>query len=277
MTRWRETSSVRTTSSTTLLVSRGLVVVLVITACTFVALSRSREDGLGATRARVLDQLAPVLSVMARPVEAWHRLTQSVTGLLNVYEANEKLKAENDTLRHWQSVAMSLKAENQSLRTLMQYQPVEGATYVSAKVTGHIGGVFNHQILINAGRDQGVKKYQAVVDAHGLIGRVMRTGDSTSRVLLLSDVSSRIPVVSTNSHERAIVVGTSGEMLRLAFLSPQSKTQVGDVIVTTEDGGLMPPNIMVGKVFSIQDGTTLVKPLRPMTQPDFVRIVQYAQ
>jgi len=274
MTRWRETS-VRTTSSTRLLVQRGLIVLLVVTALTFVALSRSQHEGMGNARARVLDGITPILSLMARPVEAWHQLSDSVTGVFTVQQDNRKLKAENDTLRHWQSVAMSLKAENESLRKLMQYQPVEGATYVSAKVTGHIGSAFSHQILINAGKNEGVSKYQAVVDAHGLIGRVMKTGEHSSRVLLLSDVNSRIPVVTAQSRERAILMGTSGEMMRLAFLSPQSKTKVGDVVVTTEDGGLLPPSIMVGKVFSIQDGTYLVKPLRPMTQPDFVRIVHY--
>lgn len=276
MTRWRETASVRSTSSTKLLVSRGLVVVLVITALTFVALSRSQHEGVGNARARVLDGLTPVLNLMARPVEAWKQMQSSVSGLLNVYEENRKLKAENDTLRHWQSVAMSLTSENQALRELMQYQPVEGATYVSAKVTGHIGSAFSHQILINAGLNDGVKKYQAVVDANGLIGRVMKSGDHSSRVLLLSDNASRIPVVNTGTRERAILMGTSGDMLRLSFLSPQSKTRVGDVIVTAEDGGLMPPAILIGKVFSIQDGTYMVKPLRPMTQPDFVRVVNFA-
>lgn len=277
MTRWRDTASVRTTSSTKLLVSRGLVAVMVITALTFVALSRSQHEGLGTMRARVLDGLTPVLNLLARPVEAWKSVQGSTADHMNLYDDNRKLKAENDTLRHWQSVAMSLKAENQALRELMQYQPVEGATYISAKVTGYIGSAFAHQILINAGLNEGVKKYQAVVDAHGLIGRVLKTGDHSSRVLLVSDNASRIPVVNAATRERAILMGTSGENMKLSFLSPQSRTKVGDVIVTTEDGGLMPPSIMVGKVFSIQDNTYLVKPLRPVVQPDFVRIVNYAQ
>jgi rod shape-determining protein MreC len=274
MARWHE-SSVRTTSSTKLLIQRGLVVVLVITALTLTALSRAQHDGLGKARARVLDQLTPALNLMARPVEAWHQFQSSVSGVFHVYEENRRLENENDTLRHWQSVAMSLKAENESLRTLMQYQPVEGATYVSAKVTGHIGSAFSHQILINAGKNEGVSKYQAVVDAYGLVGRILRAGDHSSRVLLISDVNSRIPVVASESRERAILMGTAGEMMRLAFLSPQSKTKVGDVIVTTEDGGLMPPDIMIGKVFSIQDGTYMVKPLRPVNASEFIRVVHH--
>ncbi|MFZ4125608.1 MAG: rod shape-determining protein MreC [Rickettsiales bacterium] len=273
MARWRETS-VRTTSSTTLLVSRGLIIVLFITALTFVALSRSQHSSLVNARMAVLNQVAPVLEVMAKPIEAWHGLLNTVSGVWNAHHANQLLKSENDTLRHWQSVAMSLKAENEALRQMMQYQPVERATYVSAKITGHIGGAFAQQVMINAGKDDGLKPYQAVVDSHGLIGRVMDAGDHTSRVLLVSDASSRIPVVTATSRERAIIVGTSGELLRLAFLSPQSKTQVGDVVLTTEEGGLMPANIMVGTVFSIQDRTVMVKPMRPVDRAEYVRIVQ---
>ncbi|MBN8544147.1 MAG: rod shape-determining protein MreC [Alphaproteobacteria bacterium] len=274
MTRWRETS-IRTTSSTGLLVSRGLVIVLFITALTFVALSRSQHTSLAQARIAVLGQMAPVFEVMAKPIEAWHSLLANMSGVWNAHHTNQLLKAENDTLRHWQSVAMSLKAENEALRQMMQYQPVERATYVSAKITGHIGGAFAQQVLINAGKSDGLKPYQAVIDSHGLIGRVMDSDDHTSRVLLINDASSRIPVVTATSRERAIIVGTSGELLRLAFVSPQSKTQVGDVVLTTEEGGLMPANIMVGTVFSIQDRTVMVKPMRPVDRAEFVRIVQH--
>lgn len=275
MARWRETS-VRTTSSTALLVSRGLVVVLFITALTFVALSRSQHSSLAQARIAVLGQIAPALEVMAKPIEAWQGLLASVNGVWNAHHANQVLKAENDTLRHWQSVAMSLKAENEALRQLMQYQPVERATYVSAKITGQIGGAFAQQVLINAGKDDGLKPYQAVIDSYGLIGRIMDSSDHSSRVLLISDASSRIPVVTATSRERAIIIGTSGELLRLAFLSPQSKTQVGDVVLTTEEGGLMPANIMVGTVFSVKDRTVMVKPMRPVNRAEFVRIVQHS-
>lgn len=275
MARWRDSTS-RTASSTRLVVQRAVTVLLILTALTLITLSRLQNPSVLSVRMAVLEGLSPLVEAMAAPVKSWHRLEAGVTGVFTTYRENQRLKGENDTLRHWQSVAMALRAENQALRALMQYQPVEGATYISAKVTGQLGGTFRQGLLINAGRKEGVKLYQAVVDAHGLIGRVVTMSDHSAEVLLMTDVTSRIPVISASSRDRGILVGTGGEMMQLAFLSPNHQMKVGDMVVTTEDGGLMPPSILVGTIFSITRGTVLVRPLRPADAPEFVRIVQHS-
>ena len=274
MARWHDSKS-RTVSSTRLMVQRGITVLLIITALTLITLSRLQNPSVLSVRMAVLEGLSPLFEVMAAPVKSWQRVERGVAGVFTAHEENQRLKTENNTLRHWQSVAMALRAENQALRALMQYQPVEGATYISAKVTGQLDGAFHQGLLINAGQEDGVKPYQAVVDAHGLIGRVVTTADHSAEVLLMTDVTSRIPVISANSRDRGILVGTGGEMMQLAFLSPTHKMKVGDMVVTTEAGGLMPPSILVGTVFSIAKGTVLVRPLRPVAAPEFVRIVQH--
>jgi rod shape-determining protein MreC len=275
MARWRDSTS-RTASSTRLIVQRAVTVLLIITALTLITLSRLQNPSVLSVRMAVLEGLSPLFEAMGAPVKSWHRLEAGVTGVFTTHRENQRLKRENDTLRHWQSVAMALRAENQALRTLMQYQPVEGATYISAKVTGQLGGTFRQGLLINAGREEGVQLYQAVVDAHGLIGRVVTMSDHSAEVLLMTDVTSRIPVISASSRDRGILVGTGGEMMQLAFLSPNHQMKVGDMVVTTEDGGLMPPSILVGTIFSITKGTVLVRPLRPADAPEFVRIVQHS-
>lgn len=274
MQRWQVPHSL-TASSTRLIVQRMAMVLLVVSALSLIAFSRAQNETIAAARMATLERLAPVFSLLAKPVESWHRIGGWVDGVMTAHQQNQKLKNENDTLRHWQSVALSLKAENQALRDLMQYQPVSGATYISAKVTGDLGGPLSQRLLVNAGREEGVKSYQAVVDAHGLLGRVMSTSPHSAEVMLISDVSSRIPVIAADSRDRGILVGRGEEMMQLSFLSPSHRVKVGDMIVTTEDGGLMPPSIIAGTVFSIKNGTVWVRPVRPVTGPEFVRIVQH--
>jgi rod shape-determining protein MreC len=274
MQRWHASHSF-TTASPRLLLQRAAMVLLLVTALSLIAFSRAQNEAIAAARMATLERLAPVFSLLARPVESWHQASGWVDGVMRAHTQNQWLKNENDTLRHWQSVALALKAENQALRGLMQYQPVSGATYISAKVTGDLGGPFSHNLLINAGSVEGVKPYQAVVDAHGLLGRVMTTAPHSAQVMLITDVSSRVPVIAADSRDRGILVGTGGGMMQLSFLSPSHRVKVGDMIVTTEDGGLMPPSIITGTVFSIKNGTVLVRPTRPVADPEFIRIVQH--
>lgn len=245
-----------------------------MTGVSLLVLAKAQHPAVLSARTKMLDLSRPILTALTRPVSATREIAQSTTSVLGTAEENKRLSAENDTLRHWQSVAMNLKAENDELRELMGYAPIEHASYTTAKIIGSGPQAFSHTLIINAGSEEGVAELQPVIDAYGLIGRVVEVAKHTSRVMLLSDAGSRVPVITGNSRKRAILSGDGSDLLRLTFAETEEFT-LGEPVTTTEEGGLIPGGIAVGSIFRRDAQGYLVKPVRPLSRTEFVRVIQF--
>lgn len=252
---------------------RALIVLLIVTGVTLLVLSKTQNPTLTTLRQHMLQLAAPVMELLSQPVAATRQLAESTSSVLDTAEENRRLRAENERLRHWQSVAQALKAENRSLRGLTGYQPVESASYVTARVVGLSPSAFSQVMTINAGSAQGVKKLQPVVDAFGLVGRVIETAPDAARVMLLSDAASRIPVVTGSTRQHAILSGTGDGLLRLTFLDDAATMEAGEPVVTSPEGSLIPGGIAIGHVLKKAESGYLVTPLRPLTQTEYVRVI----
>jgi rod shape-determining protein MreC len=135
-------------------------------------------------------------------------------------------------------------------------------------------GPFRHARVINAGKQQGVKKGQAAVDGEGLIGRVVSVGNNSARILLLPDLDSRIPVAVEPSGTNAILVGNDSAQPRLEHLPPLASINVGDRVVTSGAGGDIAPGIPVGTVTG-EPGDFRVALFADFHRAEYVRLLQY--
>lgn len=254
--------------------ARTIIAVLIIFAVVLLAMTRGHRPFIGKFRSAVDSVTAPLLEAVSTPVRGLHNLMENKTQLFTAYEENKKLREENDTLRRWQAVAQSLKAENESLRALTGYKPVENVEYVTAHVIAQSPDAYSGTLLIDAGKAQGLVALQPVIDAYGLVGRIVEVGEHTARVQLLSDGTSRVPVISGNSRQHAILAGTGDELLRMTFVGGDpAQIQLGEAVMTTSEGGLIPDSVMVGTIFRRDTNGLLVKPLRPLGASEYVRIM----
>lgn len=252
---------------------RAVIALLIVTGLTLLVLAKIDHPALSNLRLRMLDTLQPVMGVLSEPVNATKKLATSTGAVLNTAEENRQLKSENETLRHWQSVALSLKAENEALRALTGYEPVNEVSYVTGRVVGQSPSTFGQSLTLNVGSAQQVEPLQPVIDAFGLVGRTLEVAPGTSRVMLISDLGSRVPVMTAGSSQRAILAGTGGELMRLSFLIEDAEIALGEPVLTTQEGALIPGGIAVGTVFKKDANGYLVKPVRPLAQGEYLRVV----
>src|SRR5690606_15094384 len=120
-------------------------------------------------------------------------------------------------LMQWQHVAIQLEAENAALRELLHYTSDEKLHFTTAKVISDRGGPFTRTVLVNAGTGLGVAQGQPVINGDGLVGRIIESGEHSARVLLLTDINSRMPVITETSRERAIAAGDNSTNLSLLY------------------------------------------------------------
>ncbi len=243
---------------------------------TFALMLIGKADTVLVERARsaVTDAVAPILRVMSEPAGMIAQVIGNVRELASIREQNADLREGNDRLLQWQALAQRLEAENKSLRSLLALVPEPGAEFVSARVVGDVGGAFAQSVIITAGLSSGVKKGQVVMTGEGLVGRVTQAGNNSSRVLLITDINSRIPVLVGEAGNRAILAGDNGLRPKLLYLN-QSAAAPGDKVVTSGDAEAFPPGIPIGQVAEVGDGDVAVELFVARDKLQYVRVADY--
>jgi len=188
---------------------------------------------------------------------------------------NARLREENARLLAWQTAARRLENENEGLRGLANFREGPEASFITARIVGDSVSAYVRGALLNVGRKAGVASGQAVVTGEGLAGRIAEVGDNSARVLYVTDVNSRLPVLIERTRERAILAGDNSAQLRLTLLQSVAGVQRGDRIITSGHGGSFPVGIPVGEVVETGEGSVRVRPFADFSRLEFVRVVDY--
>ncbi len=226
-------------------------------------------------RARVMDAFAPILEAISRPAATAAHVVESVVEVQNAFEENQRLKAENARLLQWKQAALRLEAENISLRSLLKATPEPTSTYITARVIAAPGSSFLRTLVVTAGRRDGVRKGQAAIAGAGLVGRVVEVGEWSARILLLTDINTRIPVVMEHSRQRAVMAGDNSDQTKLLYLPPDAAIQAGERVVTSGHGGQFPPGIPVGVVASVGERGVRVQPNVDLARVEHLQLVDF--
>ena len=271
----RTTSSIRLTEPNRSLIQRLTFAMLVLASFALLVLGKADIVLVERIRVAVSDATAPILGFMSEPAANIAQVIEETVELAALQEENVRLQEENARLRRWEQVARHLEAQNQSLRDLLNYVPDAPARFVSARVIADVGGAYVRSVLVNAGSRNGVAKTQAAITGEGLAGRVAEVGERHARILLITDLNSRIPVIVEPARHRAILAGDNSDRPRLQYLPDNATISPGQRIVTSGHGGIFPPGLPVGVVESVLEGDIRIKPYVDWHRLDQVRIVDY--
>jgi rod shape-determining protein MreC len=226
-------------------------------------------------RARITDAFTPILEAFSTPAASAARVIEAVDEIMAIRAENERLRGENALLGQWQQAALRLEAENKSLRSLLNVRTDPQAAFVTARVVADPGGAFVRSLIVTAGRRDGVKRGQAAIAGHGVIGRVVEVGEWSSRVLLVNDLNARLPVLVEPSRQRAVLGGDNADQPRLLYMPADAPVAVGDRVVTSGHGGLMPGGLPVGVVASVTERGMRVQPYEDLSRVEHVKLVDF--
>ena len=255
----------------------GKLTLPVLIAAAFGVMLLGKADAVLAERARMAlsDALAPIYGVLAEPLATVHQGIDAAQDMLTVYRDNVRLRDENERLRRWQAVARALDAENKTLKSNLHWVPDDAPSYVTARVVADAGGVYARAVLLSLGPNHGITKGQIVLDDHGLVGRVTEVGSRSARVLLLTDLNSRIPVILENSRARAILVGTNGSRPRLQHWAEGTQPAEGERIITSPEANVFPAGLPVGTVRYTANNVPEVETDAHLDRLEIVRLFDY--
>jgi rod shape-determining protein MreC len=256
-------------------IQRTMLPILVLVSGAIIILGKADQLLFDSLRTEVSDVVSPVLNAVARPLNAIGNVVDRAEMAVTTYQSNVRLEAENERLLQWQQAALNLAADNKQLRGLLKAVPESALSYVTARVIANSGGAFVRMILLNAGSEDHVSRGQAVITGEGLVGRLTEVGDRASRVLLITDLNSRIPVTIERSHAAAVLAGDNSERPRLMYLPSADAAKVGDRVVSSGEGGVFPPGLPIGVVSAIDASGPRVEPYVELSQLGYVLVADY--
>ena len=254
---------------------RTLPALLLLSAC-LLFLDRSGAAFFQRGKLWLADAAAPVLVINAFSQRLSDRLRGGIADYLVLAASNEGLRAENARLQEHLTRLLDLERRLARYEDLLHVVSLPASSLLTARVLGEVGGPFEQAAILQAGSEHGVAYGHGVVDARGLVGRIIGVGATTSRVLLLTDFNSRVPVLVEPGGMRGIAGGDGSETLRLEYLPEDAGVSLGDRIITSGDGGFLPAGLLVGVVVDFADGEPVIDPFMEAESLEWVRVLTRA-
>jgi rod shape-determining protein MreC len=235
-----------------------------------------RIDGPRAERfrAQVVDRVVPSLDWAMGPVTRIATMIDNWESYTNIYQQNQDLRRELQQMKAWKEAALQLEQENAKLLDLNNVRLDPKLTHVTGVVLADSGSPFRQSVLINVGSRDGIRDGWATTDGLGLVGRVSGVGGSSSRVILLTDPASRVPVTVQPSGQRAILSGDNTALPPLGFVEAPELVQPGDRVVSSGDGKMLPAGLLVGQVVMDSEGHLRVRLAADYRRLEFLRVLR---
>ncbi len=249
----------------------------VLIAAAFGIMLLGKADAVLIERARMTlaDALSPIWGAVQQPVAALRGAVQETEALWNMRAENVRLTEENERLRRWQATALALEAENALLRRQLAWVPDPAPQFRTARVVADAGGTYARAVLLATGPQHNVRKGQIALDERGFAGRVTEVGSRSARVLLATDINSRVPVTLEGSRARAIMVGNNAARPRLQHWPEGMLPREGDRVVTSAQAGAFPAGLPVGIVRWTESGAAEVELFAHLERLDVLRLFDF--
>ncbi len=225
---------------------------------------------------KVADQVQkPVSSALAAPVRWVDGGVSGVRGYFFAVSENRRLKRQLKQMNDLKAELAAEKNLNGRYVAMLGLKIDPPIDMVSGRTITDSRGPYANSRLVDVGAEAGVKVGNPALSENGLIGRVVGISPTVSRILMLTDVASRTPVMIERTNARAILTGDGGPNPKLAYLRSREAPHEGDVVVSSGDGGLMPRGLPVGVVAKGLDGGWRVRLASDRGAIDIVRILKF--
>lgn len=226
-------------------------VMLCILSVAIMALDHNNEH-LKSIRSVLSAAVHPIRLLIDAPFSLGHWIGDNAATRSELLDENHRLKKKNLILNARLQRLVALEAENTRLRALLDSTAKVNGRVLIAEILSVDMNPFRHRITINKGSKDGIYVGQALIDADGIIGQVVRNQFFSAEALLITDVDHALPVEIVRNRLRTIAVGTGDlERLSLPFLPRNADVVDGDRLVTSGLGGTFPPGYPVGTIHEI--------------------------
>ncbi len=215
------------------------------------------------------------------PLELLFAINREIQGIVlyhyNLVQ-NQRLEREISLVKRQLYESTEVYLENARLRELLDFKEKSIYPLTAANVIGYDPSNLSSIIIINKGKEQGIKRDCAVITNSGLVGRVVEVGRLTSKVLVINDINSGVAALIQRSRQKGLISGTLSRGLVMHYLPPGADVRISDTVITSGLSGLYPKGILIGKVIKIREENygemfAVIEPSTDLTRLEEVLVV----
>jgi rod shape-determining protein MreC len=209
--------------------------------------------------------------IVAAPLRTFDYIKDNTSKHFDLYKNYQLLKEQNEEMKDNIASSDFLKLENKQLRKLIDDEANLPTTLLSARVMLDKQSPYLNSFIINIGGNKKIKNGMAVLHNQNFIGRIVDVNFFSSRVLLVTDLNSKIPIIVEPSASNAILSGRGNNMPTLEYLPELNSIKNGDKVYTSGREGIFTPGIPIGEV-KIEKSTIKVSLFSNFDQITFINI-----
>ena len=262
-------------SNIRLLAKKFALVLLFLSAFALMLVNKTDTAIIEKTSSVATDIISPVIDLLVVPARSIAGVYDYLKELKQIHKENQDLRKENTYLLQIKDKALALEVENKILAGMLNYIAPPEATFVTARVITEEGDAFSHSIVAYTGSDSNVKKGQVVLSDRGVVGRIEQVGRLYSKIILITDINSKIPVMVERTRVRGILTGDNTPTPKMDFIPLEAELTVGDRVVTSGVAGVFPVGLPIGKISSIEKNNVKISTFTNLDRLEYVRIVDF--
>ena len=222
--------------------------------CLFLMITDIRYESGSYIRSFSNDMLKPITFLTRFPLQIYENFNLFFSSRTNLEKKLQSLQKENLKLKATNQFMEKISIDNSKLNALWSSLTIDKERFLISKKSFLSSNEYQPLLVLDINSKQIVKKESAVVSEQGLAGRVSSVGFSSAEILLVQDIKSSIPVISSDSSLHATLEGKGlGRNGKLRFISKTAEFSTGERVYTSGLGEIFPDGILVGEVVSVTD------------------------
>lgn len=222
-----------------------------------------------------VDISLPIVDLASAPFSGASDIFSGMKDLVNAKRENAVLRMENEKLKSLYITSLNINQENQELKDALKFVSLKSTNYKAARLIGRSHQMYSSNVFIDVGSESDIKEDNVVTGKYSVIGRVAQVASNKSRIMLITDVNSRIPVITSKSRTRGILIGNNGNNMEIIYLDKKHRIKPGDMVFTSGDGDSLPPGLLVGIVKKASRTSVSVAPAESINNLGIVTVIDY--
>tara|TARA_B100001939_G_C16880088_1_gene590512 strand:+ start:184 stop:1056 length:873 start_codon:yes stop_codon:yes gene_type:complete len=224
---------------------------------------------------KFLDYSSYILKSFYMPLNTFKNSGDNINNIFYVYRNNKNLIIENENLKSQLIEQKFIRKENIELRNLLNVKKENSYSFVTAKILSQSNFSFSHSMILSVGLDNNISINSPVIYKNQLVGYISDVGNKSSRVRLITDINSKIPVLVLDKNIKFIMSGDNNNYLKLLNFGNINLLENGDEVYTSGDGGMYPKGLMVGKVIKGSENQLVIEPSLTIGKLDYLQIIDW--
>lgn len=227
-------------------------------------------------KVKVLDYSSTIISSLYSPINTINNSVNNFYNIMNVYNLNKKLTSEYDNYSKLENDLIILKMKNSEYKNLLNISDDIEYNFVTSKIISRSNLSYTKSVILASGKNDNITLGSPVIYQNSLLGFINELGNTSSRLISITDGTVKIPSIIFEKNLNIIVSGNNDKYLEILNLNNFPNIKDGDKVFTSGDGNKFPENLFIGTIKTKKNGDYIVEPSLDINRLNYVYILNWS-